>query len=260
MISYCIAAYRPTYARLLVSDLVRKTSVPFEILVWLNLEDPAFERFLDRLARTGAPVRVVGRSPENIGMAAYWSLFQEAVYDLVVQIDDDVVCVSPRIAERAADLMRRFPEVRQLTADVWQDEYTTGARPPMEAYRPYRPEDGLYEGPIDGWFAVYHRPTVLSLLPAPGRYLPLGGILKAHLARHRLRGLLCTGFKVFHVIGPEYASAFDMLDFEVRKYRDLGRQDIVDWYEGALPELPAKRELAGRIRGIRRHLEGFLAA
>ena len=35
MISYCIAVYRPVYARLLIADLVRKTSpgVPFEILL-----------------------------------------------------------------------------------------------------------------------------------------------------------------------------------------------------------------------------------
>jgi hypothetical protein len=36
--------------------------------------------------------------------------------------------------------------------------------------------------------------------------------------------------KVFHAIGPAYASLFGMLDFEIEKYRALGRTDIVNWY------------------------------
>jgi hypothetical protein len=39
MISYCIASYRPTYSTLLVQDLIRKTSAPYEILIWLNTDD-----------------------------------------------------------------------------------------------------------------------------------------------------------------------------------------------------------------------------
>lgn len=256
VISYCIAAYRPNYTRLLVADLSRKTSVPYEILLWLNLEDPGFERFLERQLQRGVPLRIIGKTPENIGMAAYRELMRSARYDLIVQIDDDVVCVSPGIAEKAAGIMRRFPTVRQLTADVWQDEYTTGARPPMESYRAFRAEHGLYLGPIDGWFSVYHR-SVLPLLPAPGRYLPLGGLIRAQLARRGLHGLLCTQFKVFHVIGPEYASVFGMIDFEIAKYRSLGRRDIVEWYEAARPNLPHKRDLAERVRRIRSCLGSF---
>ena len=36
--------------------------------------------------------------------------------------------------------------------------------------------------------------------------------------------------KVFHAIGPAYASLFGMLNFEIEKYRGLGRTDIVNWY------------------------------
>jgi hypothetical protein len=43
MISYCVAVYRPIYARLLLAELVEKTSVPFEILVWLNVADTALD-------------------------------------------------------------------------------------------------------------------------------------------------------------------------------------------------------------------------
>jgi hypothetical protein len=253
MISYCIAAYRPAYSRMLINDLIRKTSVPFEILIWLNCDDPEFELSLRETA-SRAPLHVMGRTPENIGMRAYASLFRRARYDLIVQIDDDVVAVSRNIAEQADEIFRTFPRVRQLVADVWQDDYTTGARPPMSAYRPFQLQYGLYDGPIDGWFSVFHRSVLPNVLDLQDEYLPLGGLMKQRLAARGMLGLLCTCFKVFHVIGPEYASYFNMLEFEIQKYRRLGRREIVDWYEGAKKRLPPAEELHTRVEAIFKHL------
>jgi hypothetical protein len=255
VISYCVAVYRPAYARLLLADLVRKTSVPFELLVWVNVPDPDLESFLAEQSMLGWPIVVVGRTPQNIGMRAYAELFRASRYPLVVQIDDDVLCVSRGIAERAADVFRRRPDVRQIVADVWQDEHTTGARPPLAHYRCLDEADGLYEGPVDGWFSIYHRSIlpILSSLPiAP--YYCLGAAVRSRLARRRQRGVLCTRMKVFHAIGPAYASLFGMLDFEVAKYRRLGRTDIVNWYEGA-PPAPID-ELEARFASVSVLLDG----
>jgi hypothetical protein len=251
MISYCIASYRPHYSSLLIKDLVRKTTAPFEILVWLNVEDAEFERFLEEQQASGVPLRIAGRTPENIGMQAYARLFHEARHELIVQIDDDVVAISKRIAEQASDIFARFPRVKQLVADVWQDEYTTGARPPLSSYRAYEQAQGLYDGPIDGWFSIFHR-SVLPLAASAPRsfYFPLGCHLKNSLRANGELGLLCTKFKVFHVIGPHYASYFGMLDFEIQKYQRLGRTDIVDWYESARATLPGKAELEPRVKEI----------
>jgi len=256
MISYCIASFRPTYSSLLIQDLIRKTSVTFEILVWLNTDDSAYETFLEEERAKGAPLRIVGKTPENIGMQAYPLMFQQAQYELIAQIDDDVVAVSRNIAEHASEVFAKFPAVKQLVADVWQDEYTTGARPAMSSYRAYEPEYGLYDGPIDGWFSVFHR-SVLPLAQARcgDIYFPLGGLLRNHLRRISMLGLLCTKFKVFHVIGPQYASHFGMLDFEVEKYRKLGRADIVSWYESARATLPPRDDLSLRVERILAHLE-----
>jgi hypothetical protein len=233
MISYCIAVYRPTYARLLLADLARKTTAPYEILVWLNVADEALEDDIALAARRGVPLRVVGRTPQNIGMTAYRALFRAARYPLIAQIDDDVVRVSRGIAERADRLFRRFPSVRQLVADVWQDEHTTGARPPLDQYSAFDAREGLMSGPIDGWFSVYHRSIVPLLLALPyAAYFPLGAAVRARLFPCGQHGLLDLGMKVFHVIGPQYAEAFGMLDSEIEKYHRLGRTDIVSWYEG----------------------------
>jgi hypothetical protein len=142
MISYCIAAYRPNYVRLLLADLVAKTSVPFEILLWLNVADSALDTDIETAINKGVPLRVIGRTPENIGMVAFSSLFRSARFPLITQIDDDVVFISRGIAERASRLFQRFPAVSQLVADVWQDEYTTGARPPMDRYEPFEASEG----------------------------------------------------------------------------------------------------------------------
>jgi hypothetical protein len=261
MISYCIAAFRPTYARLLLADLVEKTSAPFEILVWLNVADPALDADIETAMARGVPIRVVGRTPDNIGMRAYASLFRAARYPLITQIDDDVICISRCIAERADRLFRRFPAVRQLVADVWQDEHTTGARPPLDHYRAFDGSEGLYSGPIDGWFAVYHRSILPLLLGLPfAEYFPCGGLVCAQLAQCGEHGLLDLGMKVFHVIGPAYADAFGMLDFEIAKYRRLGRLDIVAWYEGRRDDTTSGEALGGRIEAIRAALDQHCAA
>jgi len=256
MISYCIAVYRPTYARLLLADLAQKTTARYEILVWLNVQDAELEADIAAAKARGVPLHVIGRTPHNIGMQAYRMLFRAARYPLITQIDDDVVCISRGIAERAERLFRRFPAVRQLVADVWQDDNTTGARPPLAHYQAFDAAEGLYSGPIDGWFSVYHRsilPLLLALPQAP--YLALGAAAHARLKQRGQHGLLDLGMKVFHVIGPAYADAFSMLDFEVGKYRRLGRHDIVAWYEAYRRDAAGWDRLADRIREIRVSLD-----
>ena len=254
MICYCIACYRPAYSRLLIADLVRKTSVPFEILVWVNVDDPLFDAFLEAQREAGAPVVIVGRTPHNVGMGVYRELFRASRYPLVTQIDDDVLCVSRGIAETAARIFAKHRDVRQIVADVWQDELTTGARPPLEGYRHVDAAEGLYDGPIDGWFSIYHRSILPLLVSLPiGGYAGIGAMVKGRLGRSRLRGLLCTRMKVFHAIGPAYASLFDMLDFEIAKYQRLGRAEIVHWYQ--TEARPPREEIERRYAGIVRALE-----
>jgi hypothetical protein len=249
MISYCIAAYRLIYTRMLIADLVRKTTAPFEILVWDNTADPGFQEVVNDAFWAGWPVRVIGCTPCNIGMSAYGELFRAARFPLVVQIDDDVLCVSRGIAERAAGIFDTHRDVRQIVADVWQDDLTTGARPPLAHYRCVDASSGLYDGPVDGWFSIYHRSILPLLLSLPlAQYCCLGAMVRSRLAGRNQRGVLCTHMKVFHAVGPAYASLFGMLDFEVAKYRRLGRSEIVHWYQ--TERRPSRRALATRFRKI----------
>jgi len=121
----------------------------------------------------------------------------------------------------------------------------------MTSYRAFEPEYGLYDGPIDGWFSVFHR-SALPLIPATygSTYFHLGAFLQSRLAASGNLGLLCTKFKVFHVIGPQYVSYFGMLDFEIEKYRNLGRTELVSWYENGKKSLPSQEELSLRVNNI----------
>jgi hypothetical protein len=142
-----------------------------------------------------------------------------------------------------------------LTADVWQDEYTTGARPPLEHYQVYDRDFGLYDGPIDGWFAIYRKRTVRECSGIqPARYYCLGCAVRQHLHSIGQHGLLCTRMKVFHVTGPFYTSYFGMLDSEIAKYQSIGRLDMVNWYCADRRNVPPAHELAERVRRIREHL------
>ncbi len=276
MISYCIACYRPKYSRMLIDDLIRKTTAPYEILVWLNVDDPSFEKFLHARIAGGVPLRIVGATPENIGMRAYQQLFTQARYQMITQIDDDVIAVSKGIAEQAREIFQKYPRVKQLVADVWQDEYTNGARPALSEYTCYSQEDGLFDGPVDGWFSVFDRsvlPEALSYYSPLGRlcrqirailrgnlnhpgssYFSLGGRLRRKIRARGELGLLCTKLKVFHVVGPAYASYFEMLDFEIEKYKRLGRSDLVHSLTDAKSKLPSEVDLKNRVEGILEHL------
>jgi hypothetical protein len=258
MISYCIACYRPVYSEQLIRELIRKTSAPYEILLWINVADAEFEQFLADEIVLGAPIRIIGRTRENIGMAAYPRLFSMSRFEMVVQIDDDVVCVSPLIAERARETFDRFSRVGMLTADVWQDDFTNGARPPMQAYREISRDFGLFDGPIDGWFAIYRKDSLLRCRDLnPGRYYCLGCAVKQRLGSFGQSGLLCTRIKVFHVTDPQYASFFGMLEFEIAKYAELGSQALVECYktQGVPSGVPSREELAQRVDRIRTSFE-----
>jgi len=231
MISYCVVAYRPAYARLLIEELIRKNPGPCEILVWINAADEPFVEFVKEKEAAGTPVRLIRWTPNNIGMRAFKELFLAAKYDMLVQIDDDVLRVSPDIPTIAKGIFERHDVVRQLVADVIQDPFTTGAKGGPSSYALYNGADRLYKGPIDGWFSVYHRSILPILLDSPyDLYFYLGAHVRGVLESRGMLGLLCGRMKVFHVAGPVYAHHHGLLDGEVEKFRRANMQGMADGY------------------------------
>lgn len=258
MISYCIAAYRHRYAAALIEELHKKTSVPYETLVWVNGPGEGLLSFVESKKGEGVPVKVVGYSPDNVGMNSYRDLFLSATHDLIVQIDDDVLLVSREIAQIAADIFKRHPKVKQLVADVWQDEFTTGARPNISSYLSVSDQDGLMDGPIDGWFSIYHRSIMPMLLDAPyEKYFYLGSFVREKLRISGLQGLLCQRMKVFHACGPIYAKVFGYLDVEIEKYKSLGNEGILKAYRSVQNKELDMKKVARRLADVQAILENF---
>lgn len=258
MISYCICVYRPRLFYILLDDLMRKTTVPYEILVWLNTRAPELEGYLDRMAYRGVPVKIIGTSPENVGMSGYKMLFHNAKYDLITQVHDDVVCVSRKIAEIAAAIFNSHENVKQLVADVVQDAFTTGGRPGDAAYTPFDLDSGLYSGPIDGWFSIYHRSILGLLLEAPYQpYFYLGSYVQMQLRARAQEGLLCRKMKVFHIAGPAYARLFETVESEVRKYTQLGDKSRAELYASLTPDGTVIKQMSGEYKKSVAVLEKF---
>lgn len=255
MISYCITCYRPRMDELLIDELISKTTVPYEILIWHNNDDLQLAEFIKNKQDQGLPLKLVGATPENIGMAAFKPLFEAASYDMIVQLDDDVTVITPKAAEICADIFSRRPEVKQIVSDVWQDVYTSGAHPGMAAYKPYALDDGLYDGPIDGGFSVYHRSILPIVLQAPfDKYFYLGAWVRGAMPSRGFIGVLCKKIKIFHVYGPIYASAYGLFDFEHEKFKAVGLTGIADGFDRWREKLPSKEFLADKIDGIKKAL------
>lgn len=259
--SYMLVAFRPYYASRLISEVVRKTTVPYEFLIWLNCESPFLEEYIASLASSGAPIRIVGKTPENIGMAAFGNVIAQARGRILVQVEDDVLLISRHGVEVVEDVFQRYPAVQMVGAHVWQDEYTTGARPPVKLYNPMVPAEGLYEGPIDGGFTFYRRELAEAMMDQPMRKyfgLGVGTHLKLIRAGERQKGWLSLKIRMFHVHGPIYHSCFPgMLDFEISKYRSIQYMDIAQVYEDAKSSLPPAEVLQSRLKEIQELFETF---
>lgn len=258
MISYCICVYRPRLFYILLEDLIRKTSTPYEVLIWLNTRAPDLEDHVDRLSYRGVPVRIVGVSPENIGMLGYKMLFKSARYDLIAQVHDDVVCISRKIAERALEIFSAHKDVQQIVADVIQDSFTTGGRPGDDAYSLSDESSGLFAGPVDGWFSIYHRATLQLLLDAPYEpYFYLGSYMQMQLRARKKEGMLCKGMKVFHLAGPAYAQLFETVETEIKKYHSLGNKTAAEVYSSLKTTPEMLSQMAEQYRSSIKLIEAF---
>lgn len=262
VVSYMLVAFRPYYASRTISEIVRKTTVSYELLLWLNVDSPHLEEYVGTLQAAGHPIRIVGKTPENIGMRAFKTLIQEAEGEFLVQCEDDVIHISRRAAEIAGEIFDRYPDVMMLGGHVWQDEFTTGARPPMSLYNPMVHEEGLYEGPIDGGFTFYRRANIPMLLESvgDGSYFGLG--VGTHLKWIRQdqgrKGWLSIRIQMFHLNGPLYHSFFPgMLEFEIAKYRKIQYFDVAQAYEDAKSDLPPREDLERNLREAEAFFESF---
>lgn len=258
-VSYLLPAYRGFYASRLFGEIARKTTVPYEFLVWLNLDNKGLEAYIQGLISSGYPIRIVGSTPENIGMRAFKPLIEQARGEYLVQLEDDVLFISRRAMEVADDILRRRPEIGMLSAELWQDEFSNGGHPGPDHYKVVSEADQLYEGPIDGGFSVYPRSSVPILLQADFRpYFGLGAETHCRLNGLGKKAYKTRRMRMFHIAGPTYHSLFaGMIEFEIEKYKRVGHQGMVEVFETQRMTLPPRTILDQRFRAIDNYHDAF---
>lgn len=242
---------------MLLRELVDKTKVPYEILVWLNSADPKLLDTIETMKAERAPIRVIGSTPHDIGMQGFRILFEHAKYDMIAQVSEHVILMSRGIPEKAASIFKKHKDIKMLVADVVQDRYTDGARPPMDQYRPYDESAGLYDGPVDGWFAIYDRCLFPALYDVNyDRNIFLGSWARGKTISLKFRGLLCNQMKVFHAYGPAYAELFGTRLEDAQRIRYFGNHPLADIYASAVLTPENIREMRLRIDQIRQQFQG----
>jgi hypothetical protein len=258
-ISYMLPCYRAYYASRLLGEVNKKTSDSYELLLWLNMEDAGFESYVKTLQGMGHPIRIVGKTPENIGMAAFKHLIEAARGDFLVQLEDDVLFISPNASTIATGILDRNPKIGMLSAEVWQDEISNGGHPRPEHYTCVDAVNQLFEGPIDGGFSVYPKRFTPQLLESGFRtYFGLGSGMHVRLGKIGVKAYKCRRMRIFHIIGATYHSLFaGMVQFEIEKYRRVGHRGMVEVYEREMASLPSRSSLELRFKAIENYHNSF---
>jgi len=241
---------------MLLRELVEKTKVPYEILVWMNTSDQRLVDTIETMRAELIPIRVVGSTPCDMGMQGFRVLFEQAKYDMIAQVDEHVIMMSPGIPEKAAAIFKKYKDVKMLVADVVQDKYTDGGRPPLDQYKSFDESNGLYDGPVDGWFAIYDK----ALFPAMydvtyERSFFLGSWARGKAISMKYRGLLCTQMKVFHAYGPAYAETFGSRVEEAGRIRYFGNHPLADLYMSCVISADNIREMRLNIDQVRQKFQ-----
>lgn len=92
--SYCITdCSHPEHVQRLIEELIENTTSPYEIVLWVCVEDYDFEKFIEEKKKQGIDIVVVDKkSPVNTNMP---TLFPHCKRIWLMQIDDDIPKLGP---------------------------------------------------------------------------------------------------------------------------------------------------------------------
>jgi glycosyltransferase involved in cell wall biosynthesis len=180
--------------------------------------------------------RVLARR-QNHGLNAYKRLFGAALGEYIVDVDDDVLSFPTKCDHLFADYMETFPDYGYLALNVVQNEFTNGARPPLEEYtEDTRGGKTVLRGPTGGWCACFRRSDYrklhkdflsVELNMAYGEDTFLTEHLEAQLDLKS--GIIRDAF-CLHASGPCYAKQYGHLDREIEKYASANLDTFVEDY------------------------------
>ncbi|HWQ80932.1 MAG TPA: glycosyltransferase family A protein [Ignavibacteria bacterium] len=234
--------------------VIRTTSdIDREIIIWDNCSTDGTAEIIKEYAATHGFIRYnISESNDGVnGKSKAFEMARGSGY--IACLDDDVIELPEKWAER---MMRAFflePELGYLALDVVQNEHTTGAKYPAESYteKKYPDDITLQFGPVGGWAfmiprIVYERVGRLRIMRNKIFFAEDGDYI-TRCANKGYTNAILKDVKCFHATGPyynaDYSEVFDkkMKDFEKGDV-DLHRikRGIQSLYRRALKKLFGK--------------------
>jgi len=182
-------------------------------------------------------VKIVSRK-KNYGLNAYKKLFRMAKGEYIIIVDDDVLSFPDGVDNIFIEYLKAFPDYGFLALNVIQNEFTLGAKPPIENYvEEIRGDKVIEKGPTGGWCACFERKNYNKiklrflfndLNMAKGE----DGLLVNLFSRKlKLKSGLIKNHYCLHACGPHYAKVYDHMDRELEKYKQAGLDAIVEEYK-----------------------------
>lgn len=227
----------------LESLLARLGSFPgkTEVIVWNNGSTDGTKELLDQVAARDARVKPLHHD-KNIGVNGYKRAFDEATGEWLLELDDDVLYFPPRFLERMVLAMKKVPRLGYLSADVVQDEFTTGSRFKHEYYVPVRIDDEttVEFGTTGGWCSLTPRAAfeeVGGFREDPEKFFwNEDGDYQRRLRKKGWERGILTGMRVYHASGPwcnvDYTPVYE------EKLKDIGDLEVKAREKSGLSSLP----------------------
>jgi glycosyltransferase involved in cell wall biosynthesis len=207
-----------------------------EIIVMDNGSDDATAQVLAQY-KDHQSFRII-KLKKNYGISAYKKLFGKVRGEYAVIVDDDVLSIPQGVDKTFVDYMTTYTDYGFIGLNVIQNEFTDGAKPPIEHYtEDVRGEKIVERGPTGGWCTCFRRSdyrkvkwrflfSSISMKVAEDGMLSLLFSTKLKLKSGLIKNTVC-----FHACGPYYAKEYGHLDREIEKYSASGLIDYVDKYK-----------------------------
>lgn len=230
-LSIAIITYnRLEFFRKCIESVLQTTSeLEKEIILWDNGSTDGTAEYIKEMSdKYKFLIPVLNK--KNIGVNAKGKVFEISKGEYIACLDDDILELPENWAEKMMSAFDSDRKLGYLSLDVIQNEHTTGAKLPEDAYKEKILGNGLIlqTGPAGGWcFMISRRVynTVGKFRQAKGKIF--FGEDGDYVIRCRLKGFfsaILKDVKCFHATGPYYNEKY-MEIFE-NKMSDLKKNKI----------------------------------
>lgn len=210
LVSFLVVTYnRKDFLEKCISSLLRTLEdINFELLILDNNSSDNTREYLEKLTATDKRIKVIF-SEKNTGTGAKSILAEMTSGEYIIGIDDDVWSFPENWVQDLIYAYNSVPGMGYLSTDVIQDETTTGAKAPENAYKIEYYENGkihLQVGPAGGWCFMISRDiyAMAGKFAHPKNRIFYGedGEYVLRMQKHGLKSGILKGLKVYHATGP----------------------------------------------------------